>query len=514
MGFFQRLFGGGNKPAAPAPPPQPAKPQENRPAAAPSAPAPAPSPAAAPAASAKPVGETVALSLKVIVSHFPAELKDSVARAPGASDVVQVSLDKVAAQLPSGAVKIPYAEFRQGAPAGIFTEDRRFDQLAVPIPLPEILSKVNPSLMKRRTDQKKVEVPKEVSGLFETKAGTGRQSAGAPVAAAPAAPKAPAPAAAPPSPPSPPAPAAAAPPPPPPAAPKPAPPPPAPAAPIPAPSLPKPPAPAPAAPTAPAVSGTISVSLASITDGWPADVMAEAAKAGANATVELPAGETGQALKMGKVAYAWKQLRGWIRPSPVTAASPADDTVVQLPLKVIAPLFMAQFKPAAPQRKVEVSDSIPDTFRGPAGKPTAPAPALAAPAAAPPPPAPAPAAPRPPAAPVSPAEFVKKACALPGVTGALIALSEGMAVAQQLPAGLKADTLAAFVPQIFTRMTQYAKEMNLGELNSVSFTAGNTPWQICRAGSVYLAIVGRAGETLPTPQINALAADLGRQNKP
>ena len=44
--------------------------------------------------------------------------------------------------------------------------------------------------------------------------------------------------------------------------------------------------------------------------------------------------------------------------------------------------------------------------------------------------------------------------ALPGVAGALVALPDGLRVASQIPSDLNADTLAAFLPQIYDRVSQ------------------------------------------------------------
>ena len=62
--------------------------------------------------------------------------------------------------------------------------------------------------------------------------------------------------------------------------------------------------------------------------------------------------------------------------------------------------------------------------------------------------------------------------ALDGVVGALIALPDGLMVASQIPADLNGDTLAAFLPQIFGKVSQCTKELRMGELNNLNFTVG------------------------------------------
>ena len=110
-----------------------------------------------------------------------------------------------------------------------------------------------------------------------------------------------------------------------------------------------------------------------------------------------------------------------------------------------------------------------------------------------------------------PKEVVARAVALPGVAGALVTLPDGLRVAGEVPAEFNADTLAAFIPQMFERMNQSARELRMGALNNVSFTVGNVPWRIIRVNSVYLEAFGCAGESLPAAQLAALAGELDRK---
>jgi predicted regulator of Ras-like GTPase activity (Roadblock/LC7/MglB family) len=112
-----------------------------------------------------------------------------------------------------------------------------------------------------------------------------------------------------------------------------------------------------------------------------------------------------------------------------------------------------------------------------------------------------------------PKDVVAHAMELPGVAGALVALQDGLKVASQVPADLNADTLAAFLPQIFDRLGQSTRELRMGALNNVNFTVGNVPWKIYRVNSVYFAAFGRVGEALPTAQLALLAAELDRKKQ-
>ena len=113
----------------------------------------------------------------------------------------------------------------------------------------------------------------------------------------------------------------------------------------------------------------------------------------------------------------------------------------------------------------------------------------------------------------TPKEIVERAMNLPGVMGVLVALPDGLRVASQVPPEFNADTLAAFLPQIFDRVSQSTKELRMGALNNFNFTVGNVPWKIFRVNAVYFAAFGCAGEALPSVQLAALAAELDRKKQ-
>src|SRR5205807_9712017 len=108
----------------------------------------------------------------------------------------------------------------------------------------------------------------------------------------------------------------------------------------------------------------------------------------------------------------------------------------------------------------------------------------------------------------TPNEVVSRAANMENVAGALIALPDGLMVASQISTDLNADTLAAFLPQIFGKVSQCTKELRMGELNNLNFTVGNVPWKIFRVNAIFFAAFGRAGQPLPTAQLASLAAEL------
>jgi predicted regulator of Ras-like GTPase activity (Roadblock/LC7/MglB family) len=293
---------------------------------------------------------------------------------------------------------------------------------------------------------------------------------------------------------------------------------------------------------------SLIVPLAALAEGWPEALRLEIVQLSlADAKVSLPASTVEEALKRGRVAFPWKTLRSWIRSAPPTASA-HDAMPLELPLRVIAPLFLARQKAAEKyQQKTEIDESIPNLFFG-FPQPNAPA-AEAAPAPT------AAAAPAPAAASAShavarpvdtnyyvwddssdsarvdetefkrkpspgttfitryatPNEVVSRAAALDGVAGALIALPDGLMVASKLSPDLNGDTLAAFLPHIFAKVSQCTKELRMGELNNLNFTVGNVPWKIFRVNAIFFAVFGRTGQPLPTAQLVALAAELDRK---
>jgi predicted regulator of Ras-like GTPase activity (Roadblock/LC7/MglB family) len=335
---------------------------------------------------------------------------------------------------------------------------------------------------------------------------------------------------------------------------------------------------APFAPEPSSSQETIAVSLAGVAESWPEAIRKELVQLNVvEAKVHLPVETIQQGLRQGKLAFPWKTVRSWIKAPGLSFTSPQDGAIVELPLKVVAPLFMARQREGnRGQQKLKVDNDIPNLFFGfpQPEAPTAPAAPVAphapiVPAALHTPVAPhIPAAPRTPiaphiqAAPLTPAfpapavakskdtnyyawddasqsvqvpqqneikrtspgtkfitryatpnEVVSRAAALEGVAGSLIALPDGLMVASQLSPDLNGDTLAAFLPQIFAKVNQCTKELRMGELNNLNFTVGNVPWKIFRVNAIFFAAFGRAGEPLPTGQLAALAAELDHKGK-
>lgn len=538
-----------------------------------------PQPAHSPAPSRAREGRGLELPLKPIMESLPLELQTCIVE-PEVSEVcIHVPLEKVLAQLSKGCVRISFGELRQLA-AGVFAADPSRDHMPVTLPLGEIISRLNPALIERRRTQRHVSVPEDISSPFD-KDGNGLVFAAGPSASSPepaAVPNRisqPVPAADAPAAPKPSGlgstgrisltsastPAAPS------------------VTPPPAPVLPeqrpisfgngrmqqppekpiKPVGPAsppirmaapvsapesvqplrdqmpPVAPSA-AVPGSakapveapILAGLTSLAESWPDQIRREIVESRlVDAKLALPFGPIGQALKAGRIIFTWKEVRSWITGQAASAGSPHDALTVELPLKVVAPLYLARQQARKPQEKVKIDEDIPNLFFGfpqpePAGtkiaamtarpedtnfyvwddatesarvdesdakKPPTPGTRFLSKYA-------------------TPNEVVSRAASLDGVAGALIALPDGLMVASRLASDLNGDTLAAFLPQIFGKVSQCTKELRMGDLNNLNFTVGNVPWKIFRVNSIFFAAFGRSGEPLPTARLAALAAEL------
>jgi predicted regulator of Ras-like GTPase activity (Roadblock/LC7/MglB family) len=496
-------------------------------------------------------GHGLELPMQPILAGLPLELQPRLRNTDAGDLTICVPLEKVLAQLSRGSVKIPFGELRQAAP-DLFSPEEDCDSVPVALPLAELLARLNPALITRRRTQKKVEVPPEISSPFDhrnqglifsvgpnksesvpTASPLPRQSTPAPIEPAarggiaftptPPPPGTTAPSGPPGSPvlhsqplcePQ--------------NSPRPA---------RPAPAVSALPTPAAAAPT-PAEPEPLQISLTSLAEGWPEAVRQELVQMNLiEKNVGLPTELVERALKQGRIAFTWKTIRSWITPPPVPAPSTHDGTVLELPLKVVAPHFLARQREAGKlQKKVVVDDEIPNLFFG-FPRPESGSASVASAAN--------------PAVPktvdtnfyawdetadrariqkddvrrgpspgtkfvakyATPNEVVSRTGALDGVAGALIALPDGLMVASRLPADLNGDTLAAFLPQIFGKVNQCTKELRMGELNNVNFTVGNIPWKIFRVNAIFFAAFGRAGEPLPTAQLAALAAELDHRPK-
>jgi predicted regulator of Ras-like GTPase activity (Roadblock/LC7/MglB family) len=492
-------------------------------------------------------GESIELPFHTILNGLSLELKGRI-RAAGVGDrLISIPADKLLAHLAYGSVKMFFGELRAALP-GVFAPESDLDDQQIVLPLHEVLARLNPALLSRRPNQKQMEVPEDISSPFDdrgqklafgsTKA-NGRATdlvSTPPPASVPPAPlesvkpiafrnaltSAPTPPSTVPPRGTPPT--------------------------IPAPvsfrgvgvSTPEPfskPAPSSQFPD----DATISVPLALIKESWPEVLSLEIGQLNlSTACLVLPLNVIGPALQQGRAVFTWNVLRPWLQPAIKATTSANDAVSVELPLKIIAPLFMSsQKEPGKAVRKVAIDETIPNLFFGfpqPAAAPVAPPEVISQPTRAV-------------SKPVdtnfyvwndtsesanvdeteykrkpasgtdfisrcaTPNEVVSRAAALEGVAGALIALPDGLMVASKVAPDLNGDTLAAFLPHIFGKVSQCTKELRMGDLNNLNFTVGNVPWKIFRVNAIFFAAFGNAGQALPGVDLAALAAELDRKKQ-
>ena len=565
-GLFRR-FADDDEIVAPEPASPVAKPASPA-AIAPAAPIPMPSESPVPAAPVTPQvpanPDEIQLPLQPILASLPMELRAKIMNSNTAGKTISIPVDTALTQLATGSVKISFGDLRHLAPGVFANSGGEHDAKMIVLPLNQILAQINPLLLARRAAKKQVEISDDITSPFDTR-GQGlkisTEQMKAPPAPAPAPTPLPMPRFNPPasetpvqhSPVVPPPtftprwtmPAASE------------------SAPrngngshggngsgshgngaakTPTPYISAAPVPsASAAPIPPttALPGqsqpTISAPLAALSECWPEALKTEIELLDlSHAQIALPVNLVEPALKRGRVIFAWRDLRSWIKTAAV-AVSVHDGIELELPLKVLAPLFFSRQQNGAGSKKVSVSEEIPNLFFGfpqpePASAPPTPVPSAVA-AAIPPPPPDTNFFSRSPetqttdsefkrkggtdfsSRAATPGEIVTRAMQLPGVAGVVIALPDGLKVASQIPAELNGDTLAAFLPQIFARVNQCSRELRMGDLNNLSFTVGNVPWKIFRVNAIYFAAFGRVNEAMPSAQLAAMATELDRKNK-
>jgi predicted regulator of Ras-like GTPase activity (Roadblock/LC7/MglB family) len=498
----------------------------------------------------KPVGagvEVASLSLRAILEKLPPDLRAIVNQLPEPEVKIVLPVNTIMKQLPTGSVKMSLASLLRQAPQGTFRKTAVEEKQMVDVPLSEVFKCVDARRLGRRSDQRRYDVPDDAAGLFGKSGNTRSVTAAAGAAeeapqVAPAQPAAPAPVIEPqkvmkmpgisPASPSPangngngnghalhtPAPA------------------------------PKPQAAAPKlhVPASSGVNCELVISFVELAAGWPEGIRSELSMVQGDTKLVIPAPAVSAGLQKGKVSFPWSQVCMWLQPALTGSTAIPDDFELVFPLKIVAPAFVAATGATKRREAAEIDHSLPDFFGPTSGqKPKAePAPVvlpiaeIAAPAVAaeepaaphapepetpvlafkliceePTPiveeatvPAPAP-TPEPAVAAVaaepiavtaaSPGEVVARACELPGVAGAVVALEEGLVIAQKLPSGFSADTFAAFMPQIFGRLEKYTTEMQLGTATEITIQTENGPCHIARLGKIYFGAVGRPGEKLP-----------------
>ena len=495
---------------------------------------------------------TITLSLQPIVEALAPNLK-ALAKCKG-SETISLEALPILTQLASGTVKVCFGELRNQAPSGCLSNNPQYDGEIVEIPLQEVMLKLGQYLPPRRRPKKRLEVPQDIADTFAIP----NASRAGKIPRTPARPIEPIPV--PVAPPIEPVPQVVTP---------------VPVSPLipfpdtkpqPVPSVPSlvivptveeapivvEPAPvlvmAEAAPQStpasePHAAATtqaaptetdLVIGIADVCEAWPEPVMQEI-EAGQlkGASVALPRNRLEPALRAGRIAFTWGELCQWIQPR--WTPDLINETIeVELPLDIVAPLFMSQKRSPQARRKVALDETIPDVFAPQRKAAQAPAPVVI------PEPTPAPAAAIAEADPDlvlvdelleqlaknewTPQGLATQAARLKGVAILLIATQDGFLVASAMPPHLQAEVvagmpphlqgemLAALFPQLFSKLNEYFTDLEFGKMSILRFTVGSATFGVYKAGDLYLAAVGRSGEKLPEACLEPIAVALAKRS--
>ncbi len=435
----------------------------------------------------------VRLPLEPILARMPTTLT-ALVRRPETREIA-IPLPVITAQLSTGTVRVTFGEFRKFGPDGTFADNPAHDQVVIELPLRDVLARVSPQLLQRRM-QRRVVVPESVTSIFEPAAIVGQQSAAVSSRAPAAQPVAGFSGVA-------------------------------------ADRTPVAPAPAPPPPSAPQESPSLSLVVSTVSAAWPDRVRAEIDQYGLQqAALVMPINRLEPAVKSGRVTFEWAELALWLKPGLPPDVTPDPTAWVDLPLNIVAPLFLSRLGGTVkPRKKAASVENMPDLFTGKADVPSTVLPpahsmpsniADLVPQSVPfvPKQAPAPEVKTDSVTEIlsglfksdwSPFELVNKTACLVGTVGALLATKDGLLVADKLPPHLNPETVSAFLPQMFTRMDHYSTELQLGPLSSLTLMLGAVPCMILDAGALYLIVLGRAGEQLPTLHVHQIAAALAKR---
>jgi len=190
-----------------------------------------------------------------------------------------------------------------------------------------------------------------------------------------------------------------------------------------------------------------------------------------------------------------------------------ESAEIELPLKLVVPIFMASHKPTTKQKPIVIASNIPDFFKGKtAPPPTSPAPP-SAPAATP---TPAPAESQAPAkkSPTTPQEVVEQLASRKGIEGALVALEDGMVVASQLPVGFNADFVAAFLPACYQRSVELLKSLNFAETDRLTLVHEHLQIVIVPVGKTLLLVLSHKSSPPSDALLNEHVSLLVKQSSP
>ena len=86
-------------------------------------------------------------------------------------------------------------------------------------------------------------------------------------------------------------------------------------------------------------------------------------------------------------------------------------------------------------------------------------------------------------------EIVRLTSQIKGVSGCILAMTDGVLLTGQLPPHLDQETISVFAPQLFKRVARYTKELGVGQVTRLSVLTDQQPLSIFHAGDIFLVVV-------------------------
>jgi predicted regulator of Ras-like GTPase activity (Roadblock/LC7/MglB family) len=89
-------------------------------------------------------------------------------------------------------------------------------------------------------------------------------------------------------------------------------------------------------------------------------------------------------------------------------------------------------------------------------------------------------------------EIVKCASQLPGVEGCIVAMGDGLYMTGELPGHMDSQRVSAFAPQLFGRVAQYVRELNVGTARRLTIFTDAQPITIFKANDLFFIVIHKA----------------------
>ena len=72
---------------------------------------------------------------------------------------------------------------------------------------------------------------------------------------------------------------------------------------------------------------------------------------------------------------------------------------------------------------------------------------------------------------------------------------------------------AAFLPQIYGRLSHYLKELNAGGLGSVTLSTENGTLMVFNAGGIFFAVLTKSDDRFPIVVVKLIVGELSRHTR-